>query len=135
MSFEKVDVSPDMKAFIEKWRGQPHEPWMKDKARHWTDILGIDKDFFFETLKMSDGARNSLFSDKPEAGEKYHSIWERLRENGWRRTQDRDGVWHWSCMFQHLIRHKTDRVFTASQSDQERWESEFYGDEFVREEP
>jgi hypothetical protein len=131
--FEKVEVSQDLKAFLDKWKGKPHEPWLKDKARHWTDVLGIDKDFFFETLKMRDQERESAFAAKPEIADKYHAIWERLRENGWRRTQDRDGVWHWSCMFEHLIRRKTDRVFTASESDQERWEKEYYDDVFVEE--
>jgi len=127
--FEKAEASPELIRFMNQWKGQPHEPYMKDKARHWQDVLGIDKDFFWDTLKMSDTERRNAFESKPDIAEKYHAIWERLRDNGWRRLQDRDGAWHWACMFEHLVRKTTYRSFEPTEAEQDRWEKEYYGDD------
>jgi len=120
------------KELLEKWKGQPHDGYMKDKAVHWTKILlPGDREFFFEMVKTKDEVREKLFQDKPEAADRYHGLWEKLRDNGWRRLKDRDGNYHWACMYPHLIRKKTERIF--SEVDQARWESEYYGEEFVKE--
>ncbi len=133
--FEKAEPTEDLKTFLAKWKGQPSEPSLKDKAHHWSDVLGINKDFFFDTSKLTEAARDRLFRETPSDADRYHELWEALRENGWRRTQDRDGTWNWSCIYPHLVRHKTDRVFTATEKDQERWESDYYDNEFIKEAP
>lgn len=121
--FEKLEPSLELKRLIYKYKDEPRGPSMKDLAKHWTVVLGKDKDFFFDTLKMK--------VVPEDIAEKYHNLWESLRASGWRRIQDRDSMWHWACTYQHLVQKKTDRVF--SEADQERYEDEYYDDVFTKE--
>ena len=130
MSFEKLEPSLEIKRLINKYKDDPKPPYMKDIAVHWTKVLlPGDREFFFEMAKMKDEARNKLFQEKPEAADRYHELWEKLRANGWRRLQDRDGIWHWYCMFEHLIQKITKREAPTgprepTQAEIDGWERE-----------
>jgi len=140
MSFETVKEIIDdhaLKNFMAKWKGKPKEPYDKDKAMHWSKILlPGDREFWFEIVKMTDDARKKLFLDKPDAAERYHELWEKLRESGWRRVQDRDGIYHWYCCYEHTIGEPTNMTAPAiTEAEQTRWESEYYDNDFVPEQP
>lgn len=130
-TFAKIlDInSNELKAFIEKWKGKPTLPDRKDVAVHWQKVLlPGDREFFFDTLKMTDEARVKLFTAKEDVALRYHELWEKLRENGWYRIKEGD-MFYWYCEFKHLIQKKTDRQYPQglrepSQAEIDGWERE-----------
>jgi hypothetical protein len=118
--FEKLEAGPEVKRFMNKWQGKPKEPSSESRAIHYKSILANDLDFFLATSKMSDTARRSLTERDLE---KYHILWELLRDNGWRYFKTREGEpAHWYTIYDKF--RPTLATSGPTEADQERWEKE-----------
>jgi hypothetical protein len=129
--FEKLEQSLEFKHWMHKWHGKPKGPTSEEQAKHYSAILGMNKQFFFDTNKLSISALDKL---KDIDKDLFHRLWAELRESGWRYFAEREGdSHHWYTIYQGKFLSAKEQMPNISETEQNRWESEYYDNEFVKE--
>lgn len=100
--FEKLEPSLEFRHWAHKWKDKPCDPDSEQKARHYAAILGMNRQFFLDTNRLSRSAFEKL-SDVDK--ELFRGLWNELRESGWRYFATHEGdAPHWYTIYPEKIK-------------------------------
>lgn len=123
--FEKLEPSLEFRHWANKWKDKPCDPNSEQKAQHYTAILGMNRQFFLDTNKLSASAFSKITDVDKDL---FHRLWEELRESGWRyfATHEGDSP-HWYTIYPDKFKVTKREFVPITRAD--------IDDVFIREEP